>query len=98
MESLIRSKQLDLPAVPVSTQLRERAFQIANRHGRSFYDSLYVGAAVSQQATLSTADEKLANANGWARFERAKSPFLQSKSMTYGGCTPSQSPYLTTTH
>ena len=62
MESLMRSRQLDLPAVHVSTQLLEQAFQIANRHGRSFYDSLYVAAALSQQATLVTADEKLANA------------------------------------
>jgi predicted nucleic acid-binding protein len=60
--------------VPVSTQPLEQAFQIANRHGRSFYGSLYVAAAVSQQATLITADEKLASANGWAGFERAKPP------------------------
>jgi predicted nucleic acid-binding protein len=62
LESLLRSRQLDLPVVPLSTQLLEQAFEIANRHGRSFYDSLYVAAAVSQHATLITADEKLANA------------------------------------
>jgi len=62
VESLVRSRQLDLPALPMSTQLLEQAFQIANRHGRSFYDSLYVAAAVSQNATLITADQKLANA------------------------------------
>jgi predicted nucleic acid-binding protein len=62
VESLLRARQLDLPAVPLSTQLLEQAFEIANRYGQSFYDSLYVATAVSQQATLITADEKLANA------------------------------------
>jgi predicted nucleic acid-binding protein len=62
VESLRRSRQLNLPVVPLSTPLLEHAFEIANRHGRSFYDSLYVAAAVSHRATLITADEKLANA------------------------------------
>lgn len=62
VESLLRARQLDLPAVPLSTQLLEQTFEIANRYGQSFYDSLYVATAVSQQATLVTADEKLANA------------------------------------
>ena len=48
--------------VPLSTQLLEQAFEIAIRRGRSFHASLYVAAAVSRQATLITADEKLANA------------------------------------
>jgi len=42
--------------------LLESAFAIARRYNRSFYDSIYVALAVSQQATLVTADDKLANA------------------------------------
>jgi predicted nucleic acid-binding protein len=42
--------------------LLQPAFIIANQYGRSFYDSLYVALAVSLEATLITADERLANA------------------------------------
>ena len=35
---------------------------IAQKYGRSFYDSLYVALTVTHRATLVTADEKLANA------------------------------------
>jgi predicted nucleic acid-binding protein len=62
LESLQKTRHLGLSTVPLSTQLLEQAFEIANRRGCSFYDSLYVAAAVSQQAILITADEKLANA------------------------------------
>ena len=60
-ESLGRMKALGIPTVP-SAALLERAFIIANQYGRSFYDSLYVALAVSLEATLITADERLANA------------------------------------
>ena len=42
--------------------LLDSAFAIAQQYNRSFYESLYVALAVAQQATLITADEKLANA------------------------------------
>lgn len=51
----------DLITAP-SEPLLESAFAIARKYGRSFYDSIYVALAVSRQATLVTADEKLANA------------------------------------
>jgi predicted nucleic acid-binding protein len=60
-ESLRRAKNLELPAFP-SEELAESAFAIAQSHNRSFYDSIYIALAVSRQATLITADEKLANA------------------------------------
>ncbi len=60
-ESLRRARNLELLAVP-SEELAESAFVIAQKHKRSFYDSIYVALAVSRQATLITADEKLANA------------------------------------
>ncbi len=60
-ESLRKAKKLELLAVP-SAELIEGAFDIARRYGRSFYDSIYVALAVSRDATLVTADEKLANA------------------------------------
>jgi predicted nucleic acid-binding protein len=47
--------------VPASGLL-ERTLQIARTYDRTFYDSLYVAVAVQKQATLVTADEKLANA------------------------------------
>ena len=60
-ESLERAKLLEMATVP-SAELVEKAFGIAQKYGRSFYDSLYVALAVSRGATLITADEKLANA------------------------------------
>jgi predicted nucleic acid-binding protein len=47
--------------IPASGLL-ERTLQIARTYDRTFYDSLYLAVAVQQQATLVTADEKLANA------------------------------------
>jgi predicted nucleic acid-binding protein len=60
-EALRKAKNMGLLAVP-SAELLEEAFDIARLHNRSFYDSIYVALAVSRQATLITADEKLANA------------------------------------
>ena len=54
-------RRYDLITKP-SEPLLESAFAIARRYSRSFYDSIYVALAVSRQATLITADEKLANA------------------------------------
>ena len=45
-----------------SRQLVERALEIGLNHQRSFYDSIYLALAVSQQIELITADERLANA------------------------------------
>jgi predicted nucleic acid-binding protein len=56
-----RAKDLELVAFP-SEPFLQQAFDIAQTHGRSFYDSLYIALAVSRNATLITADEKLANA------------------------------------
>ena len=60
-ESLRRAKKMELSAVS-SAELVEEAFDIARQYHRSFYDSIYVALAVSRQAHLVTADEKLANA------------------------------------
>jgi predicted nucleic acid-binding protein len=60
-ESLRRARSLELLVVP-SEELAESAFVIAQKHKRSFYDSIYLALAVSRQAILVTADEKLANA------------------------------------
>jgi predicted nucleic acid-binding protein len=38
------------------------AFQYAQRHGRSFYDTLYLTLAIQEEATLVTADRKFWNA------------------------------------
>lgn len=45
-----------------SRRLLKRAIEIGLKHRRSLYDSVYVALAVSQQATLITAGERLANA------------------------------------
>ena len=45
-----------------SEPLLESAFAIARQYNCSFYDSIYVALAVARQATLVTADERLANA------------------------------------
>jgi len=60
-EFLRKAKRMELLVVP-SAELLEEAFDIARLHNRSFYDSIYVALAVSRQATLITADERLANA------------------------------------
>lgn len=60
-ESLRRAQDLELLAFP-SEELVESAFVIAQNHNRSLHDSIYLALAVSRQATLITADEKLANA------------------------------------
>ena len=52
-----------LPTVP-STNLLELAFEISQQYQRSFYDSVYLALAISQHATLITADERLVNAVG----------------------------------
>jgi predicted nucleic acid-binding protein len=42
--------------------LVKSAIDIALRHGRSMYDSIYVALAVASKCALVTADEKLVNA------------------------------------
>ena len=59
--SIQELQNYDFPMAP-SEPLLESAFSIARQYNRSFYDSIYVALAVSRQATLITADEKLANA------------------------------------
>jgi predicted nucleic acid-binding protein len=59
--SIQELRNYDLPIAP-SEPMLESAFAIARQYNRSFYDSIYVALAVSRQATLVTADEKLANA------------------------------------
>jgi predicted nucleic acid-binding protein len=48
--------------VHASAPLLEAALEIANRTGRTVYDSLYVALAMLVHGRLMTADEKLANA------------------------------------
>ena len=47
-----------------SRQLLQPALEIGLLYDRSFYDSVYLALAVSQHATLVTADERLVNAVG----------------------------------
>lgn len=54
---------LGLPSVPTN-DLIVSALPIALNHKRSVYDSIYVAAAVTAEAELVTADEKLVNAVG----------------------------------
>jgi len=60
-QSIPALRRYDLTTQP-SEPLLESALVIARLHNRSFYDSIYVALAVSRQASLVTADEKLANA------------------------------------
>ncbi len=60
-QSIPALRGYDLTTEP-SEPLLESAFAIARHYNRSFYDSVYIALAVSRQATLITADEKLANA------------------------------------
>ena len=57
---------LGIPTVP-SFDLVPQALQLAISHARSVYDSLYVVLALRTNASLITADERLANALA-ARF------------------------------
>ena len=59
--AIVAMKDRKLPTVP-SLALLETAFAIANTFERSVYDSLYVALAVSSEAQLVTADERLARA------------------------------------
>jgi predicted nucleic acid-binding protein len=59
--SIQELRNYDIATAP-SEPLLESAFSIARWYNRSFYDSIYVALAVSRQAHLVTADEKLANA------------------------------------
>lgn len=57
---------LGIPTIS-SLEFVPKALQLAIRHGRTVYDSLYVALALGAQADLITADERLANALA-ARF------------------------------
>jgi len=59
--SLQRMTTHDLTTI-TSQAILSRALSIAISFDRSIYDSIYVALAVSQNAQLITADEKLANA------------------------------------
>lgn len=52
---------LKIPTVP-SFDLVPQALQLAIKHGRTVYDSIYVALALRLKADLITADERLANA------------------------------------
>ena len=60
-KSIPALQHYDLTTEPAESLL-ESAFTIARQYNCSFYGSIYVALAVSRQATLITADEKLANA------------------------------------
>ena len=64
--SLRRFTELGIRTIP-SSGLLDRSLQIAIDCGRSFYDSLYVAAALATETDLITADERLVNALG-SRF------------------------------
>jgi predicted nucleic acid-binding protein len=56
---LIRAQDLSTFSCTV---LLEQSLAIAQKYGRTFYDSIYLALAVKSKATLITADERLANA------------------------------------
>ena len=60
-QSIRLVRKQDLTTFPCVEYL-EQSFSIARQFGCSFYDSIYVALAVESNATLITADEKLANA------------------------------------
>ncbi len=64
--SLRRFASLAIQILPTS-DLLDKALQIAVAYDRSFYDSLYVALAVASNTELVTADERLVNALG-SRF------------------------------
>ncbi len=59
--ALAEMQERDLPTVPARALL-EQALSLAITFQRPVYDSLYLALAVESNATLITADEKLANA------------------------------------
>ncbi len=59
--SLALVRDLEIPTIP-SFDLVPRTLQLALKHSRTVYDSLYVALALQSKATLITADERLANA------------------------------------
>jgi predicted nucleic acid-binding protein len=59
--ALVSLHARQFPTVP-SHAVLNKAFGIATRFGRSFYDSLYIATAQRFQSKLVTADEKLARA------------------------------------
>jgi hypothetical protein len=50
----------DAPALVASAPLASRALDLAHRLGESAYDCLYLAAAIENEATLATADARLA--------------------------------------
>ncbi len=62
-EAISVMRDRGLPTIP-SPDLIEDALAIALRFERTVYDGVYVAAAIAQNTTLITADERLANALG----------------------------------
>ena len=60
-ESLATALSWAFDTIPCRHLLRQ-ALEIGLKHQRSFYDSIYLALAVSQQIGFVTADERLANA------------------------------------
>ena len=60
-ESLTTALSWAFDTIP-SRQLLKRALEIGLKHQRSFYDSVYLALAISQQIEFITADDRLANA------------------------------------